>query len=201
METISKISSYKKDYSYKKQSSKDKDLHSILKSYRHYKYNLRLRRMNWQEVKGISKNKKEFLEIFISDKYRIEIRTIFKTAYQRIYNSLDILSLKDDWDEQGSKSYFVETFYQATNFIITYLTWVWDEFHVVPAAPEILPGPNGSIDLLWQNENYDLLINCKEAPSDISTFYGDDNKNTKIEGQFEMSNPNLGVLLCLLVNK
>ncbi|MEJ7684313.1 MAG: hypothetical protein WKG06_41980 [Segetibacter sp.] len=109
--------------------------------------------------------------------------------------------MKDDWDDQGSKGYSKETFCQACSFIVKYFTWVWDEFRIIPDAPELLPGPNGSIDILWQNDKYELLVNCKEAPDNIATFYGDDKNKTKIEGEFEMLNPNLGVFLCLLVNK
>ena len=41
-------------------------------------------------------------------------------------------------------------------------------------APEILPGPGGSIDLHWKTDARELLINVPADPQDTISYYGDD---------------------------
>ncbi|MDQ6813177.1 MAG: hypothetical protein M3040_05545 [Bacteroidota bacterium] len=182
-------------------SPKDSSRHSDDINTRGYrKYKESSNHAQWQ-AKGITKNKNWKFEISIETDLVIAISFRFQKLFQKIDSSLYILRLKDDWDDQGSKGYSKETFHSAGVFIVKYFNWVWEEFRVIPEPPNILPGPDGSIDLLWQNDKYDLLINCKEYPSHLASFYGDDKKITKIEGQFDISKPNLGLFLCLLANK
>lgn len=59
---------------------------------------------------------------------------------------------------------------------------------VALASLRVLPGPDGSIDLHWESEQYELLIN---VPSDESaaSFYGDDKERsgTVIKGTVDLS--------------
>lgn len=122
----------------------------------------------------------------------------FHELAKQIENSLDILNFEPDWDQEGGEIYSEETFKQAIEFTINYSIWIWNELQIVIEAPKIFPGPNGSIDLLWKNVDYDLLINIPSYPNKIATFYGDDKKETKVEGQFSIESYNQGVFLCLL---
>ena len=63
--------------------------------------------------------------------------------------------------------------------------------------PDILPGPDGSVDLHWKLEQCDLLINVPAHPSAKATFFGENRRGTFIKGAFDPSACNQGLLLWL----
>ncbi|MFQ5677782.1 MAG: hypothetical protein ACE5G1_17970, partial [bacterium] len=73
-----------------------------------------------------------------------------------------------------------------------------DETSRVIPTPKITPGPNGSIDILWKSANYRLLINIPDNPKKQASFYGDNFSTDTIEGTFNPSNFNQGLLLTIL---
>src|SRR5437016_2474479 len=77
---------------------------------------------------------------------------------------LKILSLKDDWDENGSEAYEAATFEQAAEFLISNATRLWKAYSVMLEVPKILPGPDGSIDIHWEIDDRELLINIPPDP-------------------------------------
>ncbi len=52
--------------------------------------------------------------------------------------------------------------------------------------PNILPAPDGSIDLNWDSENINLLINVPADPSQVVSFYGEDHNKKELEGSIEL---------------
>src|SRR3954466_6034796 len=71
---------------------------------------------------------------------------------------LKILSLPDNWDENGSDAYEAATFEQAVEFLISNAIGLWKAYSVALEVPKILPGPDGSIDIHWEFDDRELLI-------------------------------------------
>jgi hypothetical protein len=116
---------------------------------------------------------------------------------EAIQGSRWILDLKDDHDGEGSPGYCESTWRRAAEFVRNNAVWLWQRFHIGIATPEILPGPEGSIDLHWKSEHYDLLVNMPASSSAKATFYGDDRRGTFIKGAFDPAACNQGLLLWL----
>lgn len=63
-------------------------------------------------------------------------------------------------------------------------------------APDLLLGPDGSVDLHWKGAGYEMLVN---VPADLSapiTYYGDDTLGNSAKGNIA-SGKNWGLLLWL----
>lgn len=126
------------------------------------------------------------------------LNSIFTSLYESINSSKYILDLDDNWDDENSKGFEFETWKSAVKFLVTYFNAAYDLFGKEIAPPSIFPSSDGSIDLLWKKENYRLLINVPEESS-VVTFYGDDRKNTSIQGSCDLSlETHKGLILTLL---
>lgn len=104
-----------------------------------------------------------------------ELLSILKNA--RIH----ILSLHDNWDGDGSKGY-TETLWQRAEDMLIRLTQRFTTNYQLPLPiPEILPGPDSSIDIHWKNEKFELLINIPEDTDESVCLYARDFDKTEIE--------------------
>ncbi len=116
---------------------------------------------------------------------------------QAIQEARWILDLWDDWDDQGSPGYAEATWQRAIDFLMKNTLALWEDFGVHVDPPNIDPGPNGSIDLHWQTDGYELLIN---VPADTNTpvaHYGDNRAGRITKGPLDLSAPNHLLLLWL----
>ncbi|MCX6234784.1 MAG: hypothetical protein NT175_08680 [Bacteroidetes bacterium] len=138
------------------------------------------------------------IKVAITKKTSIEVKTIFHELIEKIQSSKFILELKDNWDDEDSKGYSEKTYVNAINFFKRYAQWIWDERGVIIDTPNILPSNEGSIDLFWSKMEYDLLINIPAYPNNVARFYGDNKKDSKIEGEFPLNSYNQGIFLSLL---
>jgi len=100
-----------------------------------------------------------------------------------IEQSKYILNLENDFDEANGVAYSPETWGKAIRFIAGYAQWLFDVFGKVIFTPKIYHGPEGSIDLYWENPRFNLLINIP-AGDEPATFYGDNYGSQVIEGKF-----------------
>ena len=127
----------------------------------------------------------------------------FSELAEQIRKSAYILEYEDNWDDEGSIAYSKKTFSAAINFAIEYSKAIWEEKFVLIHAPNILPGPEGSIDLLWDKQNYRLLLNIHPYPEQTASFYGDNRTPVPhIKGDFNLSDePDLAIMLLLLKAK
>ena len=107
-----------------------------------------------------------------------------------------ILELELDEDE-AQAGYAEETWTRAVEFLRRNAKWVWDTCSRVVDLPEILPGPDGSIDLHWDYPTYEMLINIPADPNAKAGFYGDDRGEMSIKGKFDSNTFNHGLLLWL----
>ncbi len=169
-------------------------------------------KLNWRPERKKSWEKKEYpipvlyildnlsrtIEVKIGEDYSFSLPIEFQDLAEQIKESTSILDFPDNWDDEGSISYKTETLIRAIDFIIKYAIWIWDEKKVIIDTPSILPSTNGSIDLFWKNNESILLINIPTYSGSIAKFYGDNNADTKIEGEFPVESYNQGVFLCLI---
>lgn len=106
---------------------------------------------------------------------------------REIEKSKFILTLPDNWDDEGAVGYQQETWHRATSFL-----WVCEHmycnittFHI--PVPRITPGPDGTIDIYWKNKNRELLLNIPVSPDEHASFYGDNTLGQQIKGKFDTS--------------
>ncbi|MCH7808205.1 MAG: hypothetical protein IIB60_03175 [Planctomycetes bacterium] len=111
-----------------------------------------------------------------------------------------ILELELDEDE-AQAPYAEETWTRAVDFLRRNTKWVWDTFSRVVDLPEILPGPDGSIDLHWDYPRYEMLINIPADPANKAGFYGDDRGENHIKGSFDPRTHDYGPFLWLATTK
>lgn len=105
-----------------------------------------------------------------------------KKAFQ---NSEYILSLDDDWDDMNSPKYELETWINTIKFVHNYATKTYDSLHKKIEVPKIYHGPNKSIDVLFENDNYSLLINIP-FNSNTAIYYGRDTDGNNVKGELNI---------------
>jgi predicted CopG family antitoxin len=76
----------------------------------------------------------------------------------------DTINLLDDWDGQGSKSFSEELWQNVIDFLLL----IYIELHAEELEapfPLVLPNVDGSLDIDWETESFELLINFPPDPS------------------------------------
>ncbi len=126
-------------------------------------------------------------------------RTSDRDLVLEVKQSKRLLELQENWDGEGSAGYAVETLKHAVSFVRNTLT-VTRSIRRVP-VPEILPADEGSIDVYWKTDTYELLVNIPADVTELATFYGDDFGRLTIEGTFDPTKTNLGIITWLTSNK
>ena len=115
-----------------------------------------------------------------------------------IEHAKTILTLGNDWDEEGGAAYSENVFARAVAFVAAHSTKGYDLCSSYPPAPRISPGPDGSIDLHWKRKTWELLVNIPADDSQMAVFYGDDYGAAKIRGSFDPRTVNLGIVNWLM---
>lgn len=95
--------------------------------------------------------------------------------------SARILTLQDDWDGAGAQAYRHETWMRAVRFLRANASEAASRL-LEFATPRILEGPSGSIDLHWQMDDFEILVNVPEDSNEPIRFFGDDRKDTQLKG-------------------
>lgn len=114
-----------------------------------------------------------------------------------IERSREMLSWDDDWDDAGSPRFEEATWVRATTFLERHARLLLKRGISLP-VPKILPGPNGSIDLHWDTEKRELLINIPPGGS-LAGFYGEAAGMNSIKGKVDLSSSDLGLFTWLTV--
>jgi len=103
-----------------------------------------------------------------------------------IRKSKELLTLKDDWDEDGANGINETIYVRAIETLIRYSDNILDTYKTAIKAPYISLGRDGSIDLDWSTPNNQLLITILNTGNFNLHYYGDDgNNNTVIKGTLE----------------
>lgn len=115
-------------------------------------------------------------------KYELPIELdALKTRLQD--TSKNILSLKDNWDEEGSQAFTDQTFSGVADFLVTYSKYIFKKYHKIIDIPYITPSGNGSIDIDWDTDSYCFLVNIAEKGDDAE-YYSSDQNRQESKGRF-----------------
>jgi hypothetical protein len=129
----------------------------------------------------------ELLKNFSPDDFDLlppELDSLSKKIKQAVKH---ILALPEDFDEENSKIYQVETVDRAVLFVKKLAISALKVNNTVIPAPKILPGPDGSIDVCWKQDTFSLLINFPAEAEDLPTYFGEDTLGNTTEGSFDGS--------------
>ena len=132
--------------------------------------------------------KKEKMQNKLDD-VRISIDEEIGRTYERYKDS------KNDWIENGYRE-ISKNIWNKTNYFIKKLLIPIVIFRQEKTKnPEILPCSNGSIDLLWNDGDFELLINISQENNKVQ-ISGESYKfpEEDIEGTF---NYNLAITVCI----
>lgn len=124
------------------------------------------------------------INILLDGKIIVTLPVELKDLAAAIEKSKYMLALKKDFDSEGSEPYSQEVWVKAVRFIAGYAQWLYDLFGKIIATPKIYHAPEGSIDMYWENERLNLLINIPPA-NNPATFYGDNYGEQITEGKFD----------------
>ncbi|MFX1503466.1 MAG: hypothetical protein ACFFDH_21060 [Promethearchaeota archaeon] len=138
--------------------------------------------------------KTEKIYQFLTEKsfinYRYETLVKFKT-YRILRSEINrskhhILSLKDNWDGEGSKGFSEKVWRVATDFLSNLFFDFYSQYKITLEIPTILPVEDLSIDIHWKLAKMELTINFSEEFLNCPSFYGKDNKGNEIQGIIEI---------------
>jgi hypothetical protein len=96
---------------------------------------------------------------------------------KRIEVSRRILTLEDNWDNEGSTGYDERTWRTAVQIVVETANAYWHSNHEVAPLPALSPGPDGSIDVTWIVGTRQLLVNVPPPDTGSITFSGLDSAN------------------------
>lgn len=113
--------------------------------------------------------------------------------------SRQLLELQDDWDENGALAFTEEHWKTVVRFIADNVAWLWERRGISIEAPEITPGPAQSIDVHWQANTFELLVNIPEDHTLPVQFYGDDTLGHDLKGTLDLSRDNFWLFLWMAV--
>lgn len=91
--------------------------------------------------------------------------------YRAIERSRCIEQLEIDWNDEGAQGYSHLT-WQRTAYFAAIQANAARDAGVSIGVPIIAPADHGSIDIHWQNNGRDLLINVPADPQKPATYYG-----------------------------
>ncbi|GEM_PF-5796755 len=111
--------------------------------------------------------------------------------------STQLLGLANGWDGEDGRPISKLTWRRAVEFVIGQAQSHWLASSRRMDPPDLTPVPDGSIDVHWDYTNYELLVNIPSGTATIASFYGDNRRSTKIEGEFDLSSPLPGLALWL----
>jgi hypothetical protein len=117
---------------------------------------------------------------------------------EAIEESKYILELEDDWDAEGSRSYQPLVWERVAIFLIKFYEKALESFNLILDTPRIYQAHEGSIDVLWHNDKYQLLVNFPEDENSPASFYGDNFNTETIKGTFDPTEESCGLLAFLI---
>lgn len=126
---------------------------------------------------------KSSLQQFFPKGQSTPISPLYDRTLQAIEKSRKLLELPNDWDGEGSPEYAFATWSKAVSFIQSSSISLWRDHKKSVDAPKILPGPDGSIDVLWKNEQRELLINFPVDADEAFAYYGDNAIGQIVKGE------------------
>ncbi|GEM_PF-2600080 len=152
-------------------------------------------------IDGLSKKitsdiNKEYIEIKLSNK-TFQLPFAFKDLKAEIDASKYILELEEGWGEDGEK-YDIHVWERVVEFIINMYLTSESKFGVIPDLPKIYHGPDGTIDIVWEKSNYQILANCPKEENRQVSFYGENIRKDSFKGSFYITDSCHSLLMILI---
>lgn len=129
----------------------------------------------------------------------IAIPRALDSVAEAVRASRNLVELRDDWDGEGSPGYSEVVWERASRFVLNNALKLWRENGRVIPPPAIYPGPDGSIDLLWESGESTLLVNVPPEADEPAKWFGslkDGSETTK--GMMGASETNLRLMIWLM---
>lgn len=123
-----------------------------------------------------------------------EIDSALNILEKNINESKYILELGDDFDGEGSIGYSVETWTRAILFISKQFNYFFKKFNIILPSPKIFHGPDGSIDMLWKQNEKIVLLNFPFNEIEKITFSASNANGDNVKG-YLMADSNSDSLL------
>ena len=95
-----------------------------------------------------------------------------------------ILSLEEDFDGEGSPAFKEETTKKVKPYIEAMYRFLAEK-GITLGTPDVDPGANGTIDVHWEEERYEFLINIKVG-DEPATYYGDNYGEKRFKGELHL---------------
>ncbi|MFY7667087.1 hypothetical protein [Flavobacterium sp.] len=161
------------DYSYKSISSSN---HPSLIDWQSIK------KTTWIKSAAEEKIAQDYI-LSVNDEVDLKIPIVNKELENIFIEGKYILDLKDNWDDEGAVGYTIESWKAAANFIISFNRWLRGIFSGSLHLPKMHHGPSGTIDVIWNEDNFRLFVNI-DFKNNTGTFYSDSPKKQFSEGEF-----------------
>lgn len=107
--------------------------------------------------------------------------SVLQVAIEEARERFRLRSLESD-DEGVATS--PETLDRAIAFVRQTAAIAFERHGIDIDVPKILPGPDGSVDILWRSPRYDMLVNIPADTETLADFYGDKLDGLTIKGTF-----------------
>lgn len=135
-------------------------------------------------TKDLMTKKADFKIISIKNDSEIKLPTsLVQKLESPIKESLYILDLQDNWDGENSKAYSIESWKAGVQFTIDFYSWLSKIYSGKFYVPKIYHGPNGTIDLVWRENDFRLFINI-DSSKNSGSYYRDRSSGQSTEGIF-----------------
>ena len=108
----------------------------------------------------------------------------------------EAIGIVTDQFDEDEPTILTAAFERAEEFLKTQSFEIKKRFGHFPPPPSILPGPNGSVDLHWNQPGWGFLINFP-ANGNHATFYGDCVGGGRIKGTLDRKVWDLGIVTWL----
>src|SRR6266404_6182144 len=109
--------------------------------------------------------------------------------------SRSLLTLPDDWDGNGGVAFSEDHWRSMIRFIADNVAWLWERRRMTIEAPEIAPGPGQTIDIHWQTNSFEMVVNIPADENQPVQFYGDDTVGHDLKGKLNLSRDNFWLFL------
>ncbi len=87
-----------------------------------------------------------------------------------------------DWDDDGAEAIAAETVQRAASMLRVVARQLGLNYTELP-VPRISPCPDGSLDLYWKGDDYQLLINVKPGKAECD-YFGERSNGRVTKGPF-----------------
>ena len=95
-----------------------------------------------------------------------------------------MLALHKGWDDREALPIKRETIDKALKYMPLMEEYVHNMLNIKLGQPSLTAGTDGSVDLHWNSDEYELIMNVPERALP-ATYYGDDKHRSKVlKGNF-----------------